>query len=87
MSSAHQQMTAVRERLKRARSSGIGRRSGSARPEIAPSAGAFRPEASLEVAGERSERRIGEQVDAAFEPFVGEPLRDRGDQSAAPRAA
>ena len=29
---------------------------------------------------------LGEQVDAAFEALVGEPLRDRGDQSAAARA-
>ena len=43
--------------------------------------------ANLEVAGERSERRVGEQVNAAFETLVGEALLDRGDQTAASRAS
>ena len=79
---SHQQMAAVREGLERRPQQLV-----LARTKVAPPAGAFHGRWPVrEVAGERSERRVSEQVNAAIEALVRETLRDRGDQSAASRA-
>jgi hypothetical protein len=69
---SHQQMAAVWERIERRPKHW----SALARTEVDPSAGAFYGRWPVrEVAGEQSERRVGEQVNTAFEALVGETLR------------
>ena len=41
---------------------------------------------TFEITGDRSERRIGQQVNSAFQTLVGDALLDRRDQPAAPGA-
>src|ERR1700730_10135327 len=57
------------------------------RTEVVPSIGAFQGRwPDLEITGDRSERRVGEQVKGAFETVLGEALLNRGNQPAASRA-
>src|SRR5258708_39901080 len=54
--------------------------------EVAPTFGPRQDRwPDLQIAGDRSKRRICEQVEAAFETFVGDALSDRGNQPVASR--
>ena len=85
---SHQQMAAVRERFEcRSQQRPVDRdRIPLPCTEIAPSAEAFQARwPSSEIARERGERGVGEQIDATFEALIRGALSDCGNQSGASR--